>query len=1840
MGKIKIKQKSQTMAGNAVVEGKTGIKAKRSGNLKEPPKVLYEDKTKREANVKHFRMSDGSYRAEIYNEPIHYYDAAEGKYLAIDNTLCDCPACSGQEDDFDGYENRQSDIKVKFGKRTGGGKLLSLRKGQYGVEWRLSKGTAKARMSENDSLAELLHGAEEKERLSDEIRYNDVFTGTDLQYVVSSVCIKENIIVKERRENYEYEFELKLKNLDIELSEDERRLNLYTTRLDENSGASSKEIVFTIPMPYMYDAKGERSSEVEYELEEQGGGYLFKIKADEAWINAEERVFPVVIDPAIETIPEQECLSRTVVDKKDIHGNYIGADASGRRFIGNDYDNPKARTYLKFFLNQLYEKKIINAKLLLWQSGCVHESMEGEVNYFEVHKVVSFWNENTTMTWENCPSFSSEVYACQKYQWRNNIQLEIDITKLVKEWETEPNYGILLKGVLESSDHYNSIIIESERSIFPEDIEERMPQLIIEYIEERALKSEEYQINNVKRAGTHMLDLWTGHNRFVHEDGNFDESLRLSVDISHIYNYLDRKNEYIETSRGHITPTLGTGRGWKLNVQQYVYPVSDSAAGYTDNLRYLYIDQNGDEIPFVASKKNRPVYDSSGNITAIGETEEYLDEQGKNLRCIPDGDEIRIEDNKGTVLYFHDNELYKITDRNGDTIVIERNACGGKISKVSDSLGHTATFYYSSSCERINRIVFSDGRSLQYSYDAYGRLREIVYPDGESTEFYYGSNPDIYSLTSVRDMSGYRLKIGYANGKVSSLRDYASNREISSSGVTAYKNGDSDVASFQSLHGSVYEKAGKELLFRYAENRTTVVTENGYGDNYQFDNTGFCACRYETSDELSASGTENKKKITGIASYKSFDAFGVMEVRPSALAENYLSGGSFEGLADYNQWEKLGTAGSTYYSSSVSASGNFSLMMESSVEGERKVRQTITKSALNLTAHEGLILMGCAKADALPPNDATKFRLYAEIIYTDNSSDTVEVPFDYLQTGWQFAAKGFRIEKLSELQSVQIYAEYSHNSGTAYFDDIRLVKGDAIYTLGSPQFYTNRDSETYGIEDLTKIKYRDTDHLFSKNETEDVTNAKKLYMDILSMQENRTMIILNGEVIDDGADPKKTKLVFSKNGQEKEYSLFDIDYAASGITEIVNKSGKVRLYKNKYDDVEKTVLVDNDGNEFTSTSEYDAQHRLIKETDFRGVVTEYTYSSSQKYNNVTWTKRHYNNQMGKTLTKEQSYYNNSYVRYVHDERGVDDQGSTIRTKLNYSSIKDRLESVELPNGQTITYSYDTTNTYLLGIEAKVSARQTPGGALQTQTAGANYSYTSGYLTKIEEESGGTEYGYIYDGFGNLKKTLVNGAEVLSVERYRDSTYSSADESTYNYEEIELANGTKIKEITDKAGRVVCRKIREKTGESNGASVYGAETESYRVVYKTDANGETLDEIDYTLDKMPAIEAGTPETESLWTKREYHYKENGEIDYVSRRGKWTGLEREERDAGERVTKEIYSVSEIYMSQTYGYEYEAREGAVIPDNRIKRMVMYGDATGSHQTETTEYSYDELGRVTKREYIGNKSVTSAYLYETYSYRPRKGLNICHQAEESGSTNYVSGIQYRCGSETGTEFAEYDRNGNISRIQLGTMITTYKYDGIDRLTEEENGFILKTSHYGYDGSGNIREVYTKAKNGAAWETREAYQYDANHPDRLTKITTYDLTNNTSSEKTIGNYDELGNPRSYKGDTLTWVRGRVLKSYGNKASYEYDGENIRQKKTEGGRTHEYYTGIDGRILGERVTENGIQTMYRYMYEGEQVIGLVKNGTEVYHYQYGTSGDIVRICDAQGSVVARYNYDA
>ena len=51
-----------------------------------PAEILFEEVALREENVKHFRMSDGSYRAVVYDTPVHYLDE-DGQWQEYDNTL-------------------------------------------------------------------------------------------------------------------------------------------------------------------------------------------------------------------------------------------------------------------------------------------------------------------------------------------------------------------------------------------------------------------------------------------------------------------------------------------------------------------------------------------------------------------------------------------------------------------------------------------------------------------------------------------------------------------------------------------------------------------------------------------------------------------------------------------------------------------------------------------------------------------------------------------------------------------------------------------------------------------------------------------------------------------------------------------------------------------------------------------------------------------------------------------------------------------------------------------------------------------------------------------------------------------------------------------------------------------------------------------------------------------------------------------------------------------------------------------------------------------------------------------------------------------------------------------------------------------------------------------------------------------------------------------------------------------------------------------------------------------------------------------------------------------------
>lgn len=248
---------------------------------------VYEVTELREENVKHFALADGTYTAAVYAVPVHTQDSS-GNWQDINNRLLDS-----------GSEFSTSNARIKFAKKiTGNEVLFTLHDGNRKITMSLDNAIKKTvgivtnNSTEFDSDATELQKLMTLDNLSSTIVYADILDGVDLEYVVESLNVKENIIVKEKKDSYQYTFTIALNNLEASLCDD-GSVRVYDPE--------TRETVYNIPAGFMYDAYGKYSTAVTYSLRDNGNGkYSMTVTADAAWINAEDRAFPVVIDPTTE----------------------------------------------------------------------------------------------------------------------------------------------------------------------------------------------------------------------------------------------------------------------------------------------------------------------------------------------------------------------------------------------------------------------------------------------------------------------------------------------------------------------------------------------------------------------------------------------------------------------------------------------------------------------------------------------------------------------------------------------------------------------------------------------------------------------------------------------------------------------------------------------------------------------------------------------------------------------------------------------------------------------------------------------------------------------------------------------------------------------------------------------------------------------------------------------------------------------------------------------------------------------------------------------------------------------------------------------------------------------------------------------------------------------------------------------------------------------------------------------------------------------------------------------------------------------------------------------------
>ena len=399
--------------------------------------TIVEVESLREENVKHFRMPDGSYKAITYDSAVHRKDS-NGVWQDIDNKLSEKTKNNNQAYVTDD-ERAVFSKKIKADSPT----VFEINENGYGIKVsfanegiknstaKLSNHAEKYIPSQKDSLKTQYKKLKTIDN-STTLLYKNVLRGTDLEYVLSSNDIKENIIIKESAEEYVYRFVYELDKLKATLRDDGAIIL---------SDSFTNEEKYIIPAPFMYDESGEKSYDVEYHIIELDEGvYEVTVAANAEWINSDERQFPIVVDPSV---VNYYMTHDTYVNVLSPDTNY----GTSRLLWLSDREDIYVRNANLPTLPD--DARITDAILYLYYGFYV---TTGEIN-IDLYQVLFNWSEYH-LTWNiansnpstDVPITSSTASAADFITEEDPFEASFNIEKLAQMWYTGvPNYGVKLK---------------------------------------------------------------------------------------------------------------------------------------------------------------------------------------------------------------------------------------------------------------------------------------------------------------------------------------------------------------------------------------------------------------------------------------------------------------------------------------------------------------------------------------------------------------------------------------------------------------------------------------------------------------------------------------------------------------------------------------------------------------------------------------------------------------------------------------------------------------------------------------------------------------------------------------------------------------------------------------------------------------------------------------------------------------------------------------------------------------------------------------------------------------------------------------------------------------------------------------------------------------------------------------------------------------------------------------------------------------------------------------------------------------------------------------------------
>ncbi len=706
----------------------------------------------RSEKSKTFENTDGTFTTEISENPIHFKEKNKKEWTSIDNSLV--PATSGK-----GFVNKANSLETSFSEQaTEDTQLVEIKNGDVSVAMTAVGTESAAPSTTQDNLRESV-----AEITGNEIVYPELYPNVDVKYTVGTDRIKEDIILKEKPEAgtpISFSFSLDLTGLTYEAQADGRILF---------SHSETKESMFYLDKPFMYDsfkpegykenpevtsfAEEAFSYDVEMKIVERENQLYVDLIPNREWLESEERVYPVVIDP---TVVKVQTLAN--VDDTNIRSYFPNDTGGSETTLGvglhqNSMTTNKIRSLLNFDLTSIPAgTQVLDATLNL-RLATVWNDTDILV---DLHEVTNTWTE-AGASWSkrdginpwtaNGGDYDSTLMDTANVGHLTDLSInykwEIPPAK-IQSWIGKPytNKGLLLKANNEGIKTYKKFI--SGNDIGNSDY---APVLAITYVSASRVGLESYWTFDQHEVakGSLAVNVGTGNGVVQFSDINVSGRGNSGMAFERIYN-------------SKSTEVDAFGPGWSFTGSESITQTEDNLLYYTDRdgtthdfvydaVAKKFIGPPGiyrsiKEVPVTRISHGVEIADTayeitgkSGDVSLFRRSIQRIDYETNSTIYQLD---YQLDRNGNKIQYAYDDqgEIISVTDASGRKMTITQGSAG--ISSVAFE-GKRYTYHYTAGNLREVR-EYTDATiylSTFYGYDASGKMSTITDPNGNITKITY-----------------------------------------------------------------------------------------------------------------------------------------------------------------------------------------------------------------------------------------------------------------------------------------------------------------------------------------------------------------------------------------------------------------------------------------------------------------------------------------------------------------------------------------------------------------------------------------------------------------------------------------------------------------------------------------------------------------------------------------------------------------------------------------------------------------------------------------------------------------------------------------------------------------------------------------------------------------------------------------------------------------------------------------------------------------------------------------------------------------------------------------------